>query len=93
MGIAPRGQEVGEVTEGPLDVWGVGVGLELEDEEGIGAAGGEEALDGKVDAAPRRYAPWWRLGSRAPPRPLVDKRGRGPSYRGAGAAVERQEMG
>ena len=75
--MALRGQEVGEATEGPLDVRGVGVGLELEDEEGIGAAEGEEALGGKVDAAPRRYAPWRRLSGAAPLRPLVDKRGRG----------------
>jgi hypothetical protein len=49
VGIARRGEEIGEAAEGPLDVCGVGVGLELEDGEGIGATGGEEALGREVD--------------------------------------------
>ena len=42
---------------GPLDVGGVGLWLELEDGEGIGAAGGEQALGGEADTAFRGRAP------------------------------------
>ena len=49
VGIARRSEEIGEAAEGALDVGGVGVGLQLEDREGIGAAGGDEALGGEVD--------------------------------------------
>jgi hypothetical protein len=48
-GARVGGEEVGEAAVGALDLGGVGVGLEVEHGDGIGAAGGEQALGREED--------------------------------------------